>query len=109
MRIHAVTLPARQIAEVADAYRALGFRVRTTADEAEIHVGWTRLRFTADPGYVGAHHLALTIPTGTFDAARDWLRGPRSSRRTAATSSTGRARGTPAPSTSGGRTRRSSS
>jgi hypothetical protein len=74
MRIHAVTLPARQIAEVADAYRALGFRVRTTADEAEVHVGWTRLRFTADPGYVGAHHLALTIPTGTFDAARDWLR-----------------------------------
>jgi hypothetical protein len=103
MRIHAVTLPARQIAEVADAYRALGFRVRTTADEAEVHVGWTRLRFTADPGYVGAHHLALTIPTGTFDAARDWLRAR------AETSSTGRAPGTPAPSTSGGRTRRSSS
>ncbi|MBF4624560.1 hypothetical protein [Clavibacter sp. VKM Ac-2872] len=73
MIIHAVTLPARDTAEVADAYRALGFPVRTTEDAAEVEVGTTRLRFDRDPGYRGAHHLAFTIPTGSFAAARAWI------------------------------------
>ncbi|MBW8026956.1 hypothetical protein EOG37_09705 [Clavibacter michiganensis subsp. michiganensis] len=73
MIIHAVTLPARDTAEVADAYRALGFPVRTTEDAAEVEVGTTRLRFDRDPGYLGAHHLAFTIPTGSFAAARAWI------------------------------------
>jgi len=73
MIIHAVTLPARDSVEVADAYRALGFPVRTTPDAVEVGIGRTRLRFAHDPGYVGAHHLAFTIPTGSFAAARAWL------------------------------------
>jgi len=76
MRIHAVTLPARDTAEVAAAYRGLGFPVRTTEDAAEVKVGTTRLRFDRDPGYRGyrgAHHLAFTIPTGSFAAARAWI------------------------------------
>jgi catechol 2,3-dioxygenase-like lactoylglutathione lyase family enzyme len=74
MRIRAVTLPARDVAEVADAYRALGFPVEAGPDEAEVAVGRTRLRFTADRVFSGAHHLAMTIPTGVFAAAVGWLR-----------------------------------
>ncbi|CAQ01406.1 hypothetical protein ACR8AL_04805 [Clavibacter sepedonicus] len=73
MIIRAVTLPARDTAEVADAYRALGFPVRITDDAVEVEIGPSRLRFVHDPAYSGAHHLAFTIPTGTFAAARAWL------------------------------------
>lgn len=73
MRIHAVTLPARDTAEVAAAYRALGFPVRSTDHGAEVEIGPTRLRFAHDPAYRGAHHLAFTIPTGSFAAARAWI------------------------------------
>ncbi|RIJ51105.1 hypothetical protein DZG00_10165 [Clavibacter lycopersici] len=73
MIIRAVTLPARDTAEVADAYRALGFPVRIADDVTEVMIGPTRLRFAPDPAYRGAHHLAFTIPTGAFDAARAWL------------------------------------
>ncbi|MBM7411119.1 catechol 2,3-dioxygenase-like lactoylglutathione lyase family enzyme [Clavibacter michiganensis] len=73
MIIHAVTLPARDTAEVADAYRALGFPVRTTDDAVEVQIGPSRLRFAPDPAYRGAHHLAFTIPTGAFASARAWL------------------------------------
>ncbi|RIJ55296.1 VOC family protein [Clavibacter phaseoli] len=73
MIIHAVTLPARDTAEVADAYRALGFPVRATEEAVEVEIGPTRLRFAHDPGYRGAHHLAFTIPTGAFADARAWL------------------------------------
>ncbi|MBF4619367.1 hypothetical protein ITJ44_14925 [Clavibacter sp. VKM Ac-2873] len=73
MIIHAVNLPARDTAEVAAAYRALGFPVRITDDAAEVEIGPTRLRFAHDPAYSGAHHLAFTIPTGSFAAARAWI------------------------------------
>jgi len=73
MRIRAVTLPARDTAEVADAYRALGFPVRTAEDAVEVGIGPSRLRFAHDPGYEGAHHLAFTVPTGSFAAARAWI------------------------------------
>lgn len=73
MIIHAVTLPARDTAEVAAAYRGFGFPVRVTDDAADVQIGPTRLRFAHDPGYLGAHHLAFTIPTGTFAAARAWI------------------------------------
>jgi len=73
MRIRAVTLPARDTAEVAAAYRALGFPVRTADDAVEVAIGPSRLRFAPDPGYLGAHHLAFTVPTGSFAAARAWI------------------------------------
>ena len=73
MRIHHVTLPARDTAEVADAYSALGFPTRTSSEGVEVEIGATRLSFTAGPAYGGAHHLAVTIPTGTLRAAREWL------------------------------------
>ena len=73
MIIHAVTLPARDTAEVAAAYRGFGFPVRVTDDAADVQIGPTRLRFAHDPDYLGAHHLAFTIPTGTFAAARAWI------------------------------------
>jgi hypothetical protein len=75
MRIHAVTLPARDTARVAGAYRALGFRTRPTVDApgVEVEVGRSLLRFVEDPTYRGALHLAFTIPTGAFAAARAWL------------------------------------
>jgi catechol 2,3-dioxygenase-like lactoylglutathione lyase family enzyme len=47
------------------------------ADTVQVRIGATMLELTEDRETVGRHHLAITIPSNKFSAARDWLE-PRS-------------------------------
>lgn len=72
-----LTLPVRDLDEVTEYYRGtLGLPVRASGSALEVELGGTVLRFE-QRAYPGSIHLAFTIPTGSFAAARRWLE-PRS-------------------------------
>ncbi|WP_439691874.1 VOC family protein [Curtobacterium sp. SP.BCo] len=75
MEIRQVRLATRSTDETARFWAGLGCAVDTDAepDSVRVTVGTTQLVFRALDGMTGAHHLAITIPTGTFAAAKDWV------------------------------------
>lgn len=78
MRLLEVTLPTRDVLATASFYAsALGLPVSVSATErsATVLLGETELVFEEDAGLAGAQHLAFTVPTGSLDAAGEWLRG----------------------------------
>lgn len=75
MEIRQVQLATRALDETAHFYERLGCPVVVDRDAAHVTVGSTQLVFRAHEGMTGAHHLAFTIPTGTFAAAKSWIAG----------------------------------
>ncbi|MGN8050821.1 VOC family protein [Curtobacterium sp. 22159] len=73
MHIRQVQLTTRSIDETARFYTRLGCEVTIDRETASVTVGSTRLVFRALEEMTGAHHLAFTIPTGTFAAAKAWV------------------------------------
>jgi catechol-2,3-dioxygenase len=75
MEIRQVQLATRSLADTARFYERLGCSVEIVDPTARIVVGSTLLVFRELPEMTGALHLAITIPTGTFDAAKAWIAG----------------------------------
>ncbi|MET3453166.1 hypothetical protein [Curtobacterium sp. 1544] len=75
MEIRKVQLATRALDETAQFYERLGCPVVVDRDAAHVTVGSTQLVFRAHDGMAGAHHLAFTIPTGSFAAAKSWIAG----------------------------------
>ncbi|MGN7222032.1 VOC family protein [Curtobacterium flaccumfaciens] len=75
MEIRQVQLATRSLADTARFYERLGCSVEIVDTTARIVVGSTLLVFRELPEMTGALHLAITIPTGTFDAAKAWIAG----------------------------------
>ena len=73
MEIRQVQLATRALDETAQFYERLGCPVVVDRDAAHVAVGSTQLVFRAHDGMTGAHHLAFTIPTGSFAAAKSWI------------------------------------
>lgn len=75
MHLTSVFLSVRDLTGVATFYRdVLSLNVTSSGSTAHAHAGATRLELRAEDGVSGAHHLAFTIPTGKFAAAKAWLR-----------------------------------
>ena len=75
MDIRQVQLATRSLADTARFYERLGCSVEIVDTTVHIVVGSTLLVFRELPEMTGALHLAITIPTGTFDAAKAWIAG----------------------------------
>ena len=75
MDIRQVQLATRSLADTARFYERLGCPVEIVDATVLIVVGSTLLVFRELPEMTGALHLAMTIPTGTFDAAKAWIAG----------------------------------
>ncbi|MBT1633322.1 VOC family protein [Curtobacterium flaccumfaciens] len=75
MDIRQVQLATRSLADTARFYERLGCPVEIVDTTVRIVVGSTLLVFRELPEMTGALHLAITIPTGTFDAAKAWIAG----------------------------------
>ncbi|MDP4335257.1 VOC family protein [Curtobacterium sp. A7_M15] len=66
MHIRQVQLATRSLDDTARFYERLGCAVSADDDSVRVTVGTSQLVFRALDGMTGAHHLAFTIPTGTF-------------------------------------------
>lgn len=75
MDIRQVQLATRSLADTARFYERLGCPVEIVDATVRVVVGSTLLVFRELPEMTGALHLAITIPTGTFDAAKAWIAG----------------------------------
>jgi len=75
MEIRQLQLATRSIEDTASFYERIGCPVSVDGGVVHVAVGTTRLVFRRLDDLIGAHHLAFTIPTGSFDAATTWLRG----------------------------------
>ena len=75
MDIQQVQLTTRSVDATAQFYERLGCAVAVEGAAVRVAVGSTRLVFRADDEMTGAHHLAVTIPTGSFAAAKEWVAG----------------------------------
>ena len=75
MDIRQVQLATRSLADTARFYERLGCSVEIVDATVRIGVGSTLLVFRELPEMTGALHVAMTIPTGTFDAAKAWIAG----------------------------------
>ncbi|MBF4608541.1 hypothetical protein [Curtobacterium sp. VKM Ac-1393] len=75
MDIRQVQLATRSLDDTARFWERLGCPVDRADESVEVHVGLTRLVFRDLPEMTGALHLAITIPTGTFDDAVAWIAG----------------------------------
>ncbi|MCS6552832.1 hypothetical protein NYS55_15480 [Curtobacterium flaccumfaciens pv. flaccumfaciens] len=75
MDIRQVQLATRSLADIARFYQRLGCPVEAVDATVRVVVGSTLLVFRELPEMTGALHLAITIPTGTFDAAKAWIVG----------------------------------
>ncbi|MCS6553398.1 VOC family protein [Curtobacterium flaccumfaciens] len=75
MDIRQVQLATRSLSDTARFYERLGCPVEIVDATVRIVVGSTLLVFRELPEMTGALHLAMTIPTGTFDAAKAWIAG----------------------------------
>lgn len=75
MDIRQVQLATRSLAGTARFYERLGCPVEIVDATVRIVVGSSLLVFRELPEMTGAVHLAITIPTGTFDAAKAWIAG----------------------------------
>jgi catechol 2,3-dioxygenase-like lactoylglutathione lyase family enzyme len=73
MRIHEGVLPTRDIDATERFYRgALNLPVEREPATLVVSVGRSRLVFEYGR-FEGSHHLAFTIPTGTFPHAKEWI------------------------------------
>lgn len=72
MQINEALMPTRSVSEVTEFYARAGFAVQREASRATVTIGRSRIEFL-EGEFDGAHHLAFTIPTGTFDQARQWI------------------------------------
>lgn len=70
MHIRQVQLATRSLDDTARFYERLGCTVSAADDSVRVTVGASQLVFRALDGMTGAHHLAFTIPTGTFADAK---------------------------------------
>ncbi|MDY7528064.1 MULTISPECIES: VOC family protein [unclassified Cryobacterium] len=82
MQITKVSARIRDTSEAAEFFENVLLLTvdRTVAREPttiEVRIGTTLLELSEDQDAVGRHHLAVTIPSNTFAAARQWLE-PRS-------------------------------
>ncbi|MBO9043224.1 hypothetical protein [Curtobacterium flaccumfaciens] len=75
MDIRQVQLATRSLADTARFYERLRCPVEIVDATVRVVVGSTLLVFRELPEMTGALHLAITIPTGTFDAAKAWIAG----------------------------------
>lgn len=75
MDIRQAQLATRSLDDTARFWERLGCPVDRADGVVEVVVGSTRLLFRELPGMTGALHLAITIPTGTFAAAAEWIAG----------------------------------
>ncbi|WP_282820062.1 hypothetical protein [Curtobacterium flaccumfaciens] len=75
MDIRQVQLATRSLSDTARFYERLGCPVEIVDATVRIVVGSTLLVFRELPEMTGALHLAMTIPTGTFEAAKAWTAG----------------------------------
>lgn len=75
MDIRQVQLATRSLADTARFYERLGCPVEAVDATVRVVVGSTLLVFRELPEMTGVLHLAITIPTGTFDAAKTWIAG----------------------------------
>ncbi|TDW50696.1 catechol-2,3-dioxygenase [Curtobacterium sp. PhB42] len=75
MDIRQAQLATRSLDDTARFWERLGCPVDRVDGVVEVVVGSTRLLFRELPGMTGALHLAITIPTGTFAAAAEWIAG----------------------------------
>ena len=75
MDIRQVQLATRSLADTARFYERLGCPVEIVDATVRVVVGSSLLVFRELPEMTGALHLAITIPTGTFDAAKAWIAG----------------------------------
>lgn len=75
MDIRQVQLATRSLADTARLYERLGCPVEIVDATVRVVVGSSLLVFRELPEMTGALHLAITIPTGTFDAAKAWIAG----------------------------------
>jgi len=75
MDIRQVQLATRSLDDTARFYERLGCPVEVVDTAVRVAVGSTLLVFRELPEMTGALHLAITIPTGTFDAAKAWIAG----------------------------------
>ncbi|MBT1666015.1 hypothetical protein [Curtobacterium flaccumfaciens] len=75
MDIRQVQLATRSLADTARLYERLGCPVEIVDATVRVVVGSTLLVFRELPEMTGALHLAITIPTGTFDAGKAWIAG----------------------------------
>ncbi|WIE56726.1 hypothetical protein DEI96_011120 [Curtobacterium sp. MCLR17_031] len=75
MDIRQVQLATRSLADTARFYERLGCPVEAVDATVRVVVGSTLLVFRELPEMTGALHLAITIPTGAFDAAKAWIAG----------------------------------
>ena len=74
MHLKRVSLPVRHLSRAAAFYQeALELPTVLDGDRATVAVGTSQLELRPSNGAVGSHHLAFTIPAGTFDRARAWL------------------------------------
>ncbi|WP_336696677.1 hypothetical protein [Curtobacterium sp. USHLN213] len=70
MHIRQVQLATRSLDDTARCYERLGCAVLADDDSVRVTVGSSQLVFRVLDGMTGAHHLAFTIPTGTFADAK---------------------------------------
>ncbi|QZQ54220.1 hypothetical protein KZI27_12905 [Curtobacterium sp. TC1] len=75
MDIRQAQLATRSLDDTARFWERLGCPVDRADGVVEVVVGSTRLVFRELLGMTGALHLAITIPTGTFDVAAEWIAG----------------------------------
>lgn len=74
MHIHHVTIGTRDLDTTESTYRdTFGFATTREDERVLVRMGATTVAFLTEPTLSGAHHLAWTIPTGSFDAAVDWV------------------------------------
>ncbi|ROP61159.1 VOC family protein [Curtobacterium sp. ZW137] len=72
MRIATVTLATRSLDAVAAFWEPFGVPLTRDASAVRVRLGHTEVVHEAAE-FDGTHHLAFTIPTGTFDAADHWI------------------------------------
>ncbi|WIJ46866.1 hypothetical protein [Curtobacterium citreum] len=72
MQIKEALLPTRSTSTVAAFFDRLGCVVTRDGSSTTVRIGLSRVRFV-ERDFDGSHHLAFTIPTGTFDRAQEWL------------------------------------
>ncbi|VXB82254.1 MULTISPECIES: hypothetical protein [unclassified Curtobacterium] len=75
MDIRQVQLATRSLDDTARFFERLGCPVEIVDAAVRVVVGSSLLVFRELPEMTGALHLAITIPTGTFDAAKAWIAG----------------------------------
>ena len=75
MDIRQVQLATRSLDDTARFYERLGCPVEIVDAAVRVVVGSSLLVFRELPEMTGALHLAITIRTGTFDAAKAWIAG----------------------------------